>query len=60
MRRCSECWVAFPFVIVALIPPLAWLAFIATGIWTLVVSITLWRRLTTVESSAVAPSPAVG
>lgn len=53
-------WVAFPFAIVALIPPVAWLAFPATGIWTLVVSIALWRRLTTAESSGVAPSPALG
>jgi len=37
-------WVAFPFVIVALIPPTSFFAFIATGLWTLIVSVTLYQR----------------
>jgi hypothetical protein len=37
-------WVAFPFAIIALVPPITLLAGIATGIWTLIVSITLYQR----------------
>ena len=37
-------WVAFPFVILALFPPTGFIAFIAAGLWTLIVSIVLYLR----------------
>ncbi|HXZ56948.1 MAG TPA: DUF4386 family protein [Gaiellaceae bacterium] len=49
-------WVAFPLAVVALIPPIGFLAFVGTGIWTLIVSIAMWRRLA--GSDAAAPAVA--
>lgn len=50
-------WVAFPLALVALIPPIGFAAFIGAGIWTLIVSITFWRRATT-DTAASAPAGA--
>jgi hypothetical protein len=38
-------WVALPLAVIALIPPIGFIAWIGTGIWTLIVSIVFWRRL---------------
>lgn len=45
-------WVAFPLALTAIIPPVEFFAFVGAGVWTLIVSIAIWRRLAT-ESSAV-------
>jgi hypothetical protein len=37
-------WAAFPIGLVALVSPIAWAAFILGALWTLVVSIAMWRR----------------
>jgi hypothetical protein len=47
-------WVAFPLALIALIPPLGFIAFVGVGIWTLIVSISMWRRLVTTEATAAA------
>ena len=49
-------WVAFPLAIAAVIWPISFIAFIGAGIWTLIVSIAMWRRLATTDT---APAPAV-
>lgn len=40
-------WVAFVLALSALIPPIGFVAFIGGGIWTLIVSIAMWRRAAT-------------
>ena len=37
-------WIAFPLAVVAVVPPIAFIAFIGVGVWTLVVSIVMWQR----------------
>jgi Domain of unknown function (DUF4386) len=49
-------WIAFPLAICALIPPIGFVAFIGAGIWTLIVAISLWLRLSD-ETAVVAPTP---
>lgn len=52
-------WVAFPLALVALIPPIGFIAFIGAGVWTLIVSIALWLRLEKAGApTAAAPAPA--
>ena len=48
-------WVALPLTLAALIPPVGFFAFVGAGVWTLIVSIAMWRRL----ASADAPPTAV-
>jgi hypothetical protein len=50
-------WVAFPLALVALIPPIGFIAFLGAGIWTLIVSVALWLRLA--DADAV-PAAAAG
>jgi Domain of unknown function (DUF4386) len=38
-------WVAFLIAVIAFIPFLGFIAFIGVGVWTLVVSIAMWRRV---------------
>lgn len=47
-------WVAFPLALIALIPPIGFVAFIGAGIWTLIVSIAFWRRVTTAAGASAA------
>ncbi|HLX18943.1 MAG TPA: hypothetical protein VKR23_02220 [Gaiellaceae bacterium] len=51
-------WVAFPLTLVALVPPLGFIAFIGVGLWTLIVSIAMWRRLASDDRTAAAALPA--
>jgi hypothetical protein len=54
-------WVAFLIALVALFPPFGFFALVGVGIWTLIASIAMWRRLAGTESpvsSAAAESPA--
>ena len=37
-------WVALPFAVIALVPEVAWISFIVTGLWVLVTSIVLYVR----------------
>ena len=46
--------VALPFAVVSLIPPVAYLAAFMVAIWTLIVSLILYRRLGTTPSAAAA------
>jgi hypothetical protein len=52
-------WVAFPLALVALIPPIGFIAFIGAGIWTLVVSIAMWLQLAR-GGASVGATPATG
>jgi hypothetical protein len=45
-------WIALPLAVVAVIPPLGFIAFVGVGVWTLIVSISMWRRLASPQSSA--------
>jgi hypothetical protein len=45
-------WVAFPLAVCALIPPIGFIAFVGTGLWTLIVSIAMWQRLAGSEAGA--------
>jgi len=47
-------WIAFLIGLVALFPPFGFFALIGVGLWTLIVSIAMWRRL----ASTAAPVPA--
>lgn len=47
-------WVDFPLALIALIPPIGLIAWVGTGIWTLVVSIAIWRRLASGTAAALA------
>lgn len=38
-------WVALPFALLAVIPPTEFFAFVGVGIWTLIISIAIWRWL---------------
>ena len=38
-------WISFPLALIALIPPIGFVAFIGAAFWTLIVSIALWLRL---------------
>jgi uncharacterized protein DUF4386 len=38
-------WIAFPLALVAVIPAIGFVAWIGAAIWTLIVSIAMWRRL---------------
>ena len=46
-------WFAFPFAIIALVPPITILAGVATLIWTLIISILLYQRQSVVASDSV-------
>jgi hypothetical protein len=50
-------WVAMPLALVALIPPIGFVSFIAAGIWTLIVAIVMWLR-TSGEGARVAAAGA--
>lgn len=50
-------WVAFPFAVVAFVPPTGFIALIGTGVWTLIASITMYRRQGATQPSA-EPVPA--
>jgi hypothetical protein len=52
-------WVAFPLALVALIPPIGFIAFIGAGVWTLFVSIVMWLRLANADAPTTA-APAGG
>jgi len=45
-------WIAFPLALIALIPPVGFFAFAGAGLWTLIVSIAMWRRISS-ETAAV-------
>jgi len=47
-------WVAFPLAVLVLIPPTGAVAWIGVGVWTPIVSIAMWRRLS--GSDAAAPA----
>jgi hypothetical protein len=47
-------WVAFLLALVALIPPIGFVAFIGAGIWTLIVSIVMWLRLAKADAPTAA------
>jgi len=50
-------WVSFPLALAAVIPWVGFFAFVGAGVWTLIVSIVMWRRLGGSEIAAVtAPS----
>jgi len=51
-------WVAFLLALCALITPIGFAAFIGAGVWTLIVSIVMWRRTTQRGTSVTAPEPA--
>ena len=42
-------WVALPVALIALIYPISWAAFPLGGLWTLAVSIAMWRRVAKAE-----------
>jgi hypothetical protein len=46
-------WVALPLALVALIPPVGFVAFFGVALWTLVVSIALWLRLRNADAPTV-------
>jgi len=47
-------WVAFPLALVAVIPPTDFIAFAGVGLWTLIVSIVMWRRVPGTDAAAIA------
>ena len=47
-------WVAFPLTLIALVPPIGFAAFIGAGIWTLIASVAMWRRLAGTDTAATA------
>jgi hypothetical protein len=54
-------WVAFPLTLIAFVPPIGFASFIGVGVWTLIVSLAMWRRLASTDTAAatamVASSP---
>jgi hypothetical protein len=47
-------WIAFPLALIALFPPLGFISLIGVGLWTLIVSVSMWRRFATTD--AIAPA----
>lgn len=45
-------WVAFPLALIALFPPLGFVALVGAGLWTLIASISMWRRVGSTDATA--------
>jgi hypothetical protein len=48
-------WVAFPLALSALVVPIGFIAFVGSGVWTLIVSIAMWQRTKKNDTAALAP-----